>query len=379
MPRSSTFTARLTPFLRGVIWGMYLAGSTYEEIAADVVKPDGKSPCKQSIKNVIDKAEANGGFYWDGEVGRSTGRPFTTDKKLDKNIQKIVFQKRGSAKVTVAYIRKVLKAARKVSVRTVSRRLSAAGLAWLRRRRKSLVPTNHKPARLEWATWVLARQAVTLARWAYSDGAVFYIARSATELVSTNRAALGPMVWRQADGSDALYEDCVGPSAYWKAQGTKIRVWGLLVGGLLFITILPEEQVMNRWWYEWIVRRFFGMWIEKGLGRGARAFLVQDHERALWADEPRQAMRDVGIQLLENFPKCSQDLNPIETAWRELRARLAATEPSKLESREAFISRLRAAVSWLNYNRSEYFAHLCTDQKERALEVLERKGARTKF
>ena len=90
-------------------------------------------------------------------------------------------------------------------------------------------------------------------------------------------------------------------------------------------------------------------------------------------------MRDVGIQLLENFPKCSQDLNPIETAWRELRSRLDATLPKNLEKREDFIPRLRAAVAWVNANRSEYLAHLCTDQKERALAVRKLKGSRTQY
>ncbi len=44
------------------------------------------------------------------------------------------------------------------------------------------------------------------------------------------------------------YEDCVGPSSYWKAQGLPVRVWGLLANGVLHITVLPEGNCMNRWW-----------------------------------------------------------------------------------------------------------------------------------
>ena len=44
------------------------------------------------------------------------------------------------------------------------------------------------------------------------------------------------------DGADGLYEDCVGPSAHWKAQGTPVRTWGLLVKGRLRLAVLPANQ-----------------------------------------------------------------------------------------------------------------------------------------
>ena len=126
--------------------------------------------------------------------------------------------------MSVPLIRKKLVAARKVTKRTLQRRLCEAGLAWLRRRRKSLVPEVHKRARRLFAQWVLSRRSGTLSRWVYSDGASFYLARTQAEHDSKKRAALGPYVWRMADGSDGMYEDCIGPSAYWKAQGTCVRV-----------------------------------------------------------------------------------------------------------------------------------------------------------
>ena len=98
----------------------------------------------------------------------------------------------------------------------------------------------------------------------------------------------------------------------------------------------------------------------------------------MWAVEPRQALREQGITLLDKYPKCSQDLTAIETCWREVRARLFSTEPTRLESRDQFILRLRAAVSWVNRNRKEYLEKLCSDQKERARDVMEMDGGRTK-
>ena len=163
-------------------------------------------------------------------------------------------------------------------------------------------------SRLDFATWTLARTATTLARWAYTDGTVFYLARDDSELESQQRGALGPHVWRQADGSDGLYEDCTGPSAYWKAQGTKMRIWGLLVAGILFIYVMPEGEPMNRWWYEWLINHKFPTWLRKAMGANRRAFLVQDHERCLWTEEPRSALRQQGILLLEHSTR-----NPART------------------------------------------------------------------
>ena len=381
-PKKAQSRLHFSVFVRGVIYGMFVAGYTYREIAAEVEKTDGTNPCYQSVADCIDVAGKNGGMQWDGEaVARSlrgVGRPRETTSALDKKIIKLVFKNRGRALVTVNYIKKVIKAARKVSLRTLQRRLSEAGLAWLRRRRKTIVPEAHKQSRLDYAAWILTRTVVTLARWAYTDGTTFFLARCQTEKESTTRAALGPFVWRQANGSDGVYEECVGPSAYWKAQGTAIRVWGLLVAGILFIAVLPEGVCMNRWEYTKLIKNNFPKWLRAAFGHGVEAFLVQDHEKCLWTAEPRAAMRACGVHLLENFPKCSQDLNPIETAWRELRARLMTTEPVHIEHRQDFVVRLRNAVAWINLNRAAYLRKICSSQKPWARDVQAARGNRTK-
>ncbi|CAK0888840.1 unnamed protein product, partial [Prorocentrum cordatum] len=383
--------AQLSPFLRGVVYGLFLAGSSYQEIAEEVAKEDGGHPCQQTVAATIRRVEKNGGLAFDGGRLSQAGRPRSTETALDRQILRLVFKHRGRAVVTAQYVQKMIRAARKVSIRAVQRRLSEAGLAWLRRRRKSIVPQAHKVARadvsigshpdqtrmrapcaaghlarietsalgrqvarLDFAAWTLARTAATLARWAYTDGTVFFLARDNSELESHQRGALGPHVWRQADGSDGLYEECIGPSAYWKAQGHPVRIWGLLVAGVLFIYIMPQGETMNRWWYEWIINHKFPAWLRKAIGGDRGPFLVQDHERCLWAEEPRCALREQGIHLLEHYPRCSQDLNAIEAAWREVRARLAATEPDSIETRDQFIVRLRAAVAWVNVRRRAY-------------------------
>ena len=108
------------------------------------------------------------------------------------------------------------------------------------------------------------------------------------------------------------------------------------------------------------------------------AYLLQDHEKALRCECPREAMRQIGLQLLEEFPVSSQDLNAIETAWREVQARLRETEPVRMEDRPTFLQRLRTAVAWVNRNRADYLWHLCTNQKIRPRDVQALNGGRTR-
>jgi hypothetical protein len=129
---------RLSPFARGVIFGLFLAGCPVVDIPDKVVKKDGQHPSLQAVCDTIASCQKNG-VKWDGAAGCSTGRPKLTAPALDRKIVRLVFKHRGSAKVTTGFIRKAIKAARKVSQRTLARRLCDAGLAWLRRRRKTLV------------------------------------------------------------------------------------------------------------------------------------------------------------------------------------------------------------------------------------------------
>ena len=373
---------RLTPYLRGAVFAFAIAGFTLDQIRDHVRKPDGTKPCLQTVSATISRCRAEGGLRWDGcpTSTSAVGKPRVTTSALDKKIQKLVFKHRGQAKVTAAWVRKKLKETRRLSTRTLTRRLEEAGLAWLRRRRKSIVTVEHKIARTSFAKWALRRTMSTLTRWAFTDGTAFYLARTVAEQQQSVRASLGPMVWRMADGTDALYEDCIGPSSYKKSQGNCVRIWGLLLAGSLFVYVLPEGRYMDRWRYEWVVLHMFPKWIKKALGpRRVPTFLVQDHEKCLWTKEPRTAMKKIGLKLMEHYPKCSQDLNAIETAWRELRARLYDTEPTEMESRPDFIVRLRSAVAWTNKRRAKLFKKLCSDQKERAKEVLVMKGGRTSF
>ena len=88
-------------------------------------------------------------------------------------------------------------------------------------------------------------------------------------------------------------------------------------------------------------------------------------------------MRQRNTALLVNYPECSQDLNPIEIAWREVRSRLDNTQPVAMETRADFILRLRLAVAWVNRNHMGYLAKLCSSQERWAKDVKKAAGGKT--
>ena len=96
-------------------------------------------------------------------------------------------------------------------------------------------------------------------------------------------------------------------------------------------------------------------------------------------DRNLRALRNAGCVVVQRHPKYSPDLNAIEGWWRVLRERLEQAAPEELETRDAFVARLRRTVNWLNEHRWEQGLKLCTNQKERAADVNLLLGAKTKW
>ena len=59
--------ARLSPHLRGEMWGLHRAGYSNREIAQMVVKTDGKHPSKDAVRDAL-ALRVKMGPRWDGVV-----------------------------------------------------------------------------------------------------------------------------------------------------------------------------------------------------------------------------------------------------------------------------------------------------------------------
>ena len=280
---------------------------------------------------------------------------------------------KGKQKVTVQVLRRAFAWSRGVGNSLLEERLHDAGLKWLRRRRKTIVTKEYLPERIAYCKSVITKWQSTLDTWAFTDGTTFYLDRTASENEETQRAALGGWVWRYTDGRDALFQENLGPSCYKKGQGIPVRVWGMLAEGTLYIHILDEGEAMNNELYEELVEDKFEQWM------GCCRYLVQDFERCLRSEGPMNAFAKMGIELVDGYPRCSQDFNAIENCWKLLRDRLHTTLPLGMEPRNAFIERLHKAVTWLNRNSKASLWHFARNQKERCRECLELKGGRTSW
>ena len=374
--------ARLDPFTRGQIFGLRQAETKRTVIARKVKKKDGTHPSLKAVDAVLAKRRANP--KWHGEDSSAGGRPRSLTTEQAEELVDLVFAERGKAKVTIPYCRKRLPFLRKVCRETVRQELLRAGLAWLRRRRKTAVPTEWKPKRMTFCRWTLKQEQGDLNRYAYTDGTTFYLSRGPSDEQDKRRAALGPCVYRMASGKDGLFNDNIGPSLYAKSQGLPVKIWGFFCNGLLRYYVLPADgpkktMNMNTTRYVKLVKAKFSLWRRRCLPRAARVVLVQDHEKCLWKPESVAALKAARCDPLARHPKYSPDLNAIEAWWNAFRQRLDEQAPAEAETRAQFLLRLRRTVIWMNVRWQQAGKRLCRGQEKRATAVLRFKGAKCKY
>ena len=228
--------------------------------------------------------------------------------------------------------------------------------------------------RISYCRDVIRKHQSTLNSWAYADGTTFYLDRNEQDSENSHLAALGGWSWRRSNFKVAMFQGCLGLTSYKKSQGVPVRVWGVC-SMVLNVEILVKGEVKNQDLYAELIEDKFEGWLK------GSSYLVQDFERCLRSPGPLLAFWQLGVDLVDGYPKCSQDFNAIENCWKMLRDRLHDTMPRGLETRDAFTQRLLTAVLWMNRNKSQEMWHLGTNQKERCRDCLAQKpaGGRTKW
>lgn len=387
--------ARLSPLAKGRIIGMREKGAKREDIRTEVKKTDGSSPSLLTVDLVLDRFKKDP--EWDGcEKRTAGGRPRDVTEEQLAEIHKILLRDVGKHLVSASYVKRLLKKLRHIPDKTIQRSFQRLGYSYQYRRGKQAIGDKYKPARLAYCAWLLKQDQKFLNKFAYVDGTTFFRPRTEEERRDQERACLGPRGWRQADGSDGLEDRNVGPSAYAKSQGMPVKIWGLFFNGRLEYWVLPEEVDdkgktksvnMTGARYNYFVKTFLAKWRRKcypNFPKNEKVPLVKDFERFLRWDKSKpfdnmKAERDAGFSTVKQHSKVSPDLNAIEGWWKVLQERLSLTSPLGLESRAAFLKRLRRTVDWLNKNARARAKHLCTNQKDRARAVKKLHGARCKW
>lgn len=367
-------SSQLGPFEVGQVKAHMEHGLGCTAISRKVMKSDGKTPFGETaIVNCMNKLKENPAWRGDREEG--SGRPRKTTKKQDKEVVRWLLDQRGKQKMSVAKLKKRFRYLRKFSDTLVEERLFEADLVFLRRRSKPIVTKEYLQERIDYCKGVKRMHDTTLLKWAYTDGTTFYLDRCDSEHQHSKRRSMGTHVWRRSDNADAMWEECIGPSSYSKGQGIPVRVWGVLACGVLHIQILEAGEVMDGCLYADLIEEKFEEWC------GHCEYLVCDFEGCIRGEEALHALGNVGLQLVEGYPRTSQDFNAIENAWAILKGRLDETMPVRLEYRDDFEKRLKLAVAWVNRNRADQLRYLSTNQKERAADCLAQKpsGGRTKW
>ena len=193
----------LSPFALGYILGRFDAGDGPASICEDVRKSDGEAPTERHIRRIIEEhAEIRSR---EGIRRAGSGRPPVLTKSQKRVIVNTVFKHRGSAVVTVVYLKKKFRFCRKLGDQTIRDALHEAGLQWFRRRRKIVLKREYRLERVRFAKWILAKRASSTGQYAYVDGTTFYLARSDMQAVDAKRRRLGPFVWRMSSSKDGLY------------------------------------------------------------------------------------------------------------------------------------------------------------------------------
>jgi len=378
--------ARFSTFARGRIVGKFEEGATKSKILKHVLKKDGTRASYRAIGGVLARARSDP--EWQGEDSSAGGRPQEFSAKELARVKKLIHAEVGLARVTIPYLRKRLPFLKRVTREGVRKVLKRMKYVWRLRRGKAAIAAKYKPQRLTYSDWVLDQSQADLNRFAYVDGTGFYLARTPEQQVDKERAGLGRYCYRLATGEDSLEDRNVGASCYAKGQGLPVKIWGFFCDGWLEYYVLPKDYTddgklttkhMNGDRYRAMVAKHFAGWRKKCLPRGGRVFVVKDYERFLRSEETIAAETQAGCHQIPEYPKCSPDLNAIEGWWRKLKLRLEETEPTGMESREAFLRRLRRAVDFLNRNCRAQGRRLCRNQKERARECKKLAGARTRW
>jgi len=344
-------------------------GEKYEDIAKAplVVKQDGSRASQQAIAYVCTakKLEKRKGT-WSPQAGAGAGggRPRKVTDAKRKRVVKLMYKHRFQ-RVRAPWVRKKLRL--KVHVRTVRRVLNEEGFFLPALVNKRRLDKATKKKRLAYAE---EKGGLAEKHWfarGYGDAKFWHLARTASELAS-QESSKGRVYRKKKERKDPRFH---GGKKGTYTQGRKVGVFGVLVGGRLKAAWIPHGK-LNGKTFSGIVRRHFPKWLK---GREA---VILDGEGCLHGKAAVAALDEAEV-VAEKLPPNSPDFNPVENVWSRLQARLAKTDPSKLETEKDFRQRVKNAAEWVNKNEKDELKEMVASMPRRFAAAKVLKGARTGY
>lgn len=305
---------------------------------------------KSAVTKLLKRWKVQGGYV----EKKKTGRPRCTSTVVDRNILR---KSRSNPRLTASDIAREIFTPEESnpSVRTIRRRLQAAGLHGRRPVKKPFISAKNRKARVEWAK---AHLHWTPQQW--SD--VVWSDESKFMLFGTDG-----ITWiRRPEGKrfDPKYQL---PTV--KHGGGSVMVWGAFsakgMGPLHRI-----EGIMDRKVYLNILENVMLPYAKHYVGRGF--IYQQDNDPKHRAAEVRDWFRRHRVTLME-WPSQSPDLNIIEHLWEELQRRLVNKRATNTAEK---FSQLKE--EWKKIPQSTIDA-LIDSMPRRCQAVIDAKGFATKY
>ena len=263
---------------------------------------------------------------------------------------------------------------KKVSVRTVRRRLAEAGVKPKKKKRNS----NRGPAWMKRRKlWCEAHQHRSPGQWAEYVQAVadfrnfsFHPRRLKTKFTRFS-ASWTYMTKEERDMPEFALPDKVYTKEEYKYV-KKGKVFGLTLStGKHFVWVAKDPFKGPD--FAKLVRARIGPALREAFPDRPRCRLLIDGEKLMHTPEAKAALRDAGVQVLANWPAHSPDLNPQENMWPWLEDKLRSAEKPS-DTFKSFKVRLRTLARGFPDSVT-----LIPSLHKRVAECLKRKGGATGF
>lgn len=299
IPGNIIYQKELSPHTRGKILGAHAFGVTPARISKAYRIPD------QTIRDTISNAAQRP----HGLSATRAGRPKSYS---DRDERRIVRAARIMPKIQYAQLQKLVD--NQFSTKTIQRILKDHNIMCWRAKRRPLLTEDQASVRLQWALAHIHWEEEDWSRLLWSDECSVERGRGRSDL------------WRFRTPYQKWDKEMIEP--FNKSKDLSQMVWASFsgYGGRSKLVILARDFESKKHGYS---AKSYIECLEEGLiyDYNPELIFMQDNAKIHKARATLQFLDDWGINVLEDWPPYSPDLNPIEHIWWHLKKKLEELHP----------------------------------------------------